>query len=62
MFVILQALTVLLGAILKTGTIWTLAEIVNGLMAIPNLIMLLKLRMQFINLVRDFWGKNETGA
>ena len=39
-FVILQGITVLVGALLKTGTVWMLAEMVNGLMAIPNLLAL----------------------
>lgn len=34
---------VLLGIFLKTGTVWTLAEILNGLMAIPNLTAVLLL-------------------
>jgi len=39
-FVILQGIAVVLGAILKTNIVWMLAETVNGLMAIPNLIAL----------------------
>ncbi len=39
-FVFLQGGAVILGAILKTGTVWLLSETVNGLMAIPNLIAL----------------------
>jgi len=39
-FVLLQGVTVVLGAVLKTGTVWLLSETVNGLMAIPNLIAL----------------------
>ena len=35
-----QVAAVLLGAVLDTGVIWSLAEAVNGLMAIPNLIIL----------------------
>ncbi len=31
------------GAFLKLGLIWTLADIINGLMAVPNLIGLLGL-------------------
>ena len=43
LFALGQGAVVLLGVVLKTGTVWTLAEIVNGLMAIPNLSMLLML-------------------
>ena len=42
-FGLLQAGGVLLGLLLKTGTVWTLAEIVNGLMALPNLLAVLLL-------------------
>lgn len=42
-FVLLQGITVILGAVLKTGTVWLLSETVNGLMAIPNLIALVLL-------------------
>ena len=39
-FVFVQGCAVILGAVLKTGTVWLLSETVNGLMAIPNLIAL----------------------
>lgn len=39
-FAVLQIATVILGAVLRADTVWLLAEIVNGLMAIPNLIAL----------------------
>ena len=39
-FALLQTAVVVLSAVLETGTIWSLAETVNGLMAIPNLIAL----------------------
>ena len=39
-FVFFQAAAVILGAVLNTATIWSVCEIVNGLMAIPNLIAL----------------------
>lgn len=54
LFIGLQVITVILGAILKTGTVWLLAETVNGLMVIPNLIALLGLSPQFIQLVLDY--------
>ena len=53
-FVVLQAFTVLLGAVLKTGTVWLLAETVNGLMVIPNLIALLGLSPQFVTLIQEY--------
>ena len=39
-FVLLQAVTVIIGAVLSTATVWMLSETVNGLMVIPNLIAL----------------------
>jgi AGCS family alanine or glycine:cation symporter len=43
-----QTVMVLIGAVLQTGTVWLLAEIVNGLMAIPNIIALIWLMPVFI--------------
>ena len=43
LFALLQTVMVLLSAVLETGMIWSLAELVNGLMAIPNLIALVAL-------------------
>ena len=59
-FAVLQAVTVILGAVLKTGTVWLLAEIVNGLMAIPNLISLAALSPELCRLIHDYMQK--TGA
>jgi AGCS family alanine or glycine:cation symporter len=49
-----QAVTVVLGAILRTGTVWMLSEIVNGLMAIPNLIALASLSPEVARLTKEF--------
>lgn len=51
-FVFLQAGAVILGAVLKTGTVWLLSETVNGLMAIPNLIALAVLTPELIRLTK----------
>ena len=53
-FAIFQTMTVLLSAVLETGTVWLLAEIVNGLMAVPNLIALACLRQDFGRLVTEY--------
>jgi AGCS family alanine or glycine:cation symporter len=53
-FVYVQAVTVVLGAILRTGTVWMLSEIVNGLMAIPNLIALASLSPEVARLTKEF--------
>ena len=53
-FVYLQVATVVLGSVLETGTVWLLAEIINGLMAIPNLIALLALSPQLVKLIKSY--------
>jgi len=42
------------GACLQTGTIWLLAEIVNALMAIPNLTALVLLCPELVRLVEGY--------
>jgi len=49
-FLWLQCGAVLLGAVMNTGVVWTLAEIMNGLMAIPNLIALALLSREVVHL------------
>ena len=51
-FALLQGVAVIGGAVLKTGTVWLVADIVNGLMAIPNLIALLLLTPRLVKLIR----------
>ena len=53
-FIVMQIITVMLSAVLKTGTVWLLAETVNGLMAIPNLIALLFLAPELHRLTREY--------
>ncbi len=53
-FAIIQGVTVLVGAVLETGTVWLLADIVNGLMAIPNLIALFLLLPKVRQLVYEY--------
>ena len=47
-FAILQASAAIIGTILETSVVWIFADIVNGLMALPNLIALFILMPQFI--------------
>ncbi len=61
-FAVLQAGTVLLGAVLKTGTVWLLSETVNGLMAIPNLIALAGLSPVLIALTNEYKRILKTGS
>ena len=53
-FVLLQAVTVVLGSVLGTGTVWLLSETVNGLMAIPNLIALAALSGELCRLTTEY--------
>ena len=53
-FVPVQGITVIAGAVLGTGTVWLLAETVNGLMAIPNLIALALLTPELSRLVNEY--------
>jgi len=57
-FVLLQTATVVLGAVLKTGTVWLLSETVNGLMAIPNLIALTALQPELVRLTKEYKRKS----
>lgn len=54
-FAVVQAAGVFLGAVTETGAVWNFAEIVNGLMAIPNLIALLLLSGQVRAMTRDYY-------
>lgn len=58
-FVIIQTITVIVSAVLETGTVWVLAEIVNGLMAVPNLITLLWLSPELIRLTKSYCTKGK---
>ena len=53
-FVWVQMGAAFLGAVMKTEVIWVLAEIVNGLMAVPNLIALALLANQVVLLTREY--------
>lgn len=53
-FAYAQMAGVVLGAVLKSRTVWILAETVNGLMAIPNLIALVLLSRELKKLVKDY--------
>ena len=54
-FAVLQTAAIVLSSVLKTDTVWSLAELVNGLMAIPNLIAILWLSPILIQLTKSFY-------
>lgn len=53
-FVLIQAVSVVLGSVINTGTVWSLSETANGLMAIPNLLILIKLSPELVRLVKEY--------
>lgn len=53
-FTIAQSVTVVVGAVLGTGTVWMLSETVNGLMAIPNLLALAYLTPEVVRLIKQY--------
>lgn len=61
-FAVLQAMTVVIGAVLNTAVIWQMAEIVNGLMAIPNLISLAVLAPELTRLVNEYNAGRKAGG
>lgn len=63
-FAVVQTGTVVLAAVMKTETVWLLAEAVNGLMAIPNLIALLSLSRELPRLIQEYknGGKTANGG
>ncbi|QDJ13357.1 sodium:alanine symporter family protein [Mergibacter septicus] len=50
-------LMIAVGAFIQLEVIWTLADIVNGLMAIPNLIALIGLRKVIISETKDYFER-----
>ncbi len=59
-FVRLQTLMVVFAAVLEPGIVWSLAETMNGLMAIPNLIALAALSPELRRLTIEY--KEKTGS
>lgn len=61
-FVYIQIATVILASVLQAETVWLLAEVVNGLMSIPNLIALLALSPEVMRSIRQYRRKNNVYA
>lgn len=57
-FVYFQMLTVVAAAVVRAEYVWLVAEIINGLMALPNLIALLWLSPELLRLLRTYKRKN----
>jgi len=56
-FIVAQLLCIVVSVVLKTSVVWTLAEIINGLMAIPNLIALMLLLPYYLTALNEFGNK-----
>ena len=61
-FVAAQTAAVVLGAVLKTETVWLLSELFNGLMAIPNLFVLAVLTPELARLTKEYKKKSGGAA
>ena len=57
-FAAVQTAAVVLGAVLKTETVWLLSELFNGLMAIPNLLVLAALAPELSRLTKEYKKKS----
>lgn len=53
-FVVLETVAVILSAVLKTETVWLLSEVLNGMMAIPNMICLAALHKPIFYLTKEY--------
>ena len=56
-FAVAQTVMAFFGAVLETGPVWHLAELLNGLMAIPNLIALAALSPELRRLTIEYKSK-----
>lgn len=53
-FVVCQSMAAVAASVLDTGAVWTVSEIFNGLMALPNLIALALLTPEVVRLTKDY--------
>ena len=53
----IQAAAVMIGVLMDTSAVWIMSELVNGLMAVPNLITLFILSPQVVETVRAYSQK-----
>jgi len=61
-FRLVWVLAVPLGAVVQLDFVWLLSDLLNGLMAIPNLISLLLLSPVVVKLTRDYFAREREGA
>lgn len=58
-FVLCQCAAAVAGAVLEVEAVWTVSEIFNGLMALPNLIALVLLTPEVVRLTKEYVKKPE---
>lgn len=56
-FRVLWVIAVPIGAVMQLGVVWTLADTLNGMMALPNLIALILLAPVVVKLTRSYFAK-----
>jgi len=61
-FRVLWALAAPLGAVGNLGIIWLIADTLNAMMAIPNLIALLVLSPMVFKLTKEYWNGGSAGG
>jgi AGCS family alanine or glycine:cation symporter len=49
---------IMTGALIKLNLVWLLADVMNGFMAIPNLIALAVLSPVIFKITKDYLNKN----
>ncbi len=60
-FRVLWCLAALVGAVGNLGIIWLVADTLNAMMAIPNLIALLVLSPVVFKLTKEYWARDSSG-
>lgn len=59
-FGILQLFAVVMGAVINTRMIWSVSELVNGLMAIPNLVALMLLSPKLFSITKSYLKRDSS--
>ena len=57
-YLVIFSLVAILGTTVKLGVLWDIADTLNGLMAIPNLIAVALLSPVVIKLTKEYFSKN----
>ena len=60
-FPLVYILAVFIGPYMTVSAVWTIADIFNGLMAIPNMIAIFALNSIVVKETRDFFKRHKEG-